>query len=221
MLYKYSIYGKFKIENPLALELIKSPSLQRLKDIDQVGFLPVFEKILSQKIKKLTRFEHSLGVFILLRKFKASFEEQIAGLLHDVSHGVFSHAIDYVVDEGSEKDQSFQDKILKSFIKNSEIPSIFKKYNLNLDYILEKENFPLLEKDLPDLCADRIDYSLRSAVCNGVISKKEVKYFLKNLSVYNNLWVFKNFQSAKKYAKLFYFLNKVYYSGFALSLIHI
>jgi len=215
MIYKDRIYGKIKIENPLVLELIKSPSLQRLKDIDQVGFLPVFEKILSQKIKKLTRFEHSLGVFILLRKFKASFEEQIAGLLHDVSHSVFSHAIDYVVDEGSEKDQSFQDKILKSFIKNSEIPSIFKKYNLNLDYILEKENFPLLEKDLPDLCADRIDYSLRSAVCNGVILKKEVKYFLKNLSVYNNLWVFKNFQSAKKYAKLFYFLNKVYYSGFA------
>jgi len=214
MIYRDRIYGKVKIEEPLILELIKSPSLQRLKGIDQVGYLPFYSKLHSQKFDKITRFEHSLGVFILLKKLKAPFKEQIAGLLHDLSHGVFSHAIDYVVKAGSEKDHSFQDSIFEKFLKNSEIPSILKKHGFDLNYILNKNNFPLLEKQLPDLCADRIDYSLRNAVCNKIISKRKVNYFLKNLSVENNFWLFKNFQSAKKYTNLFFHLNTVHYAGF-------
>jgi HD superfamily phosphohydrolase len=214
MIFQDKIYGKVKIESPLILELINSPSLQRLKDIDQVGYLPLYQKFYPQKIKKITRFEHSLGVFILLKKFQAPFEEQIAGLLHDISHGVFSHALDYVFKEGSEKNHTFQDNIFEDFIKNSEIPSILSKYGIKLDSILNKNNLPLLERELPDLCADRIDYSLRNAICNQEATKKEIDYFLKNLLMENNLWVFKNFQSAQKYAKLFYRLNKLYYSGF-------
>jgi hypothetical protein len=215
MIYRDRIYGKVEITQPVILELIKSPSFKRLKGIDQVGYLSLYSKLHSQKIEKLTRFEHSLGVFILLKKFKASFEEQIASLLHDISHGVFSHAIDYALKEGSEKDQSFQDKIFEKFFKKSEIPSILKKHNFDPNYFLKKENFPLLEKELPDLCADRIDYSLRSAVCNKIASKKEIDYFLENLSVEQNIWVFKNFRSAKKYANLFLKLNRIYWAGFS------
>ena len=213
MIFHDKIYGKVKIESPLILELIHSPSLQRLKEINQVGYLPLYQKFYSQKIKKITRFEHSLGVFILLKKFEAPFDEQIAGLLHDISHGVFSHALDYVFKEGSEKNHNFQDSIFENFLKSSEIPSILSKYGIKLNFILNKNNFPLLEKELPDLCADRIDYSFRNAICNQEATKKEIDYFLKNLSVENNLWVFKNFQNAKKYAKLFFRLNKFYYSG--------
>ena len=214
MIFQDKIYGKIKIEFPLVLELVNSPSFQRLREIDQVGYLPLYQKFYPQKIKKITRFEHSLGVFILLKKFQAPFEEQIAGLLHDISHGVFSHALDYVFKEGSEKNHTFQDNIFEDFIKNSEIPSILSKYGIKLDSILNKNNLPLLERELPDLCADRIDYSLRNAICNQEATKKEIDYFLKNLLMENNLWVFKNFQSAKKYAKLFYRLNILYYSGF-------
>jgi len=215
MIFQDRIYGKIKIESPLVLELVNSPSFQRLREIDQVGYLPLYQKFYPQKIKKITRFEHSLGVFILLKKFGAPFEEQIAGLLHDISHGVFSHALDYVFKEGSEKNHTFQDNIFEDFIKNSEVPSILSNHDFRFDFILDKTKFPLLEKELPDLCADRIDYSLRNAICNQEATKKEIDYFLKNLSVENNLWVFKNFQSAKKYAKLFYRLNKIYYSAFA------
>jgi len=150
----------------------------------------------------------------LLEKFGAPFEEQVAGLLHDISHGAFSHVLDYVFKEGSEKKHTFQDDIFESFLKNSEIPSILSKYGIKLEFILDKNNLPLLEKELPDLCADRIDYSLRNAIYNQEATKKEIDYLLKNLSIKNNLWIFENFQSAQKYAKLFYRLNKFYYSGF-------
>ena len=44
----------------------------------------------------MTRFEHSLGVFALLRRLRAPRREQVAGLLHDISHTAFSHAVDFV-----------------------------------------------------------------------------------------------------------------------------
>ena len=56
-------------------------------------------------------------MYALLKKFGASTEEQIAGLIHDVSHSAFSHCIDYVLDEGSEKTHNHQDRIFATFVK--------------------------------------------------------------------------------------------------------
>lgn len=148
---------------------------------------------------------------MLLKIYNTSIEEQVAGLIHDISHSAFSHCIDYVLNVGSEKEHDHQDNIFDEFVRNSEIPKIFRKYNLNLDYILDDRNFPLKEMNLPDLCADRIDYSLRTAAIFGEIENG--KYFTDNLTADNSKWVFKNFESAEKYAELFLKLNINYYAG--------
>jgi len=220
MIYRDRIYGKIKIEEPVILELIKSPSLQRLKGISQGAHCPIFFKILKLPFRKcqLFRFEHSLGVFILLKIFGASLEEQISGLIHDVSVPIFSHAIDYALKEGSEKDHSFHDKIHEEFVKKSEIPKILKKYGFDIDHILNNKNFPLKERPLPDLCADRIDYSLRDGVAYRAISKKEAQAFIKNLEVINNQWVFKDRKWAEKFAKFFKKRNDNFWSGAASAL---
>jgi uncharacterized protein len=208
MIYNDRIYGAIEINEPVILELISSPEIQRLKGIDQVGYFEPYYPETSHK-----RFEHSLGVFILLKKFGAFLEEQIAGLIHDVSHGVFSHCIDYILAEGSPLKHNHQDNVFHDFVKKSGIPSILGKHKIDTDYILDEKNFPLKEQELPDLCADRIDYSLRTGVIYGEIEKNNVDYFLGSLEVRNNKWIFKNFESAKKYAELFSKLNTVYYSG--------
>lgn len=143
--------------------------------------------------------------------YQAPLEEQIAGLIHDASHSAFSHCIDYVLDAGSGKEHNHQDNVFDEFVRKSKIPEIFKKYNFDLEYILDDKNFPLKEKDLPDLCADRIDYSLRTAVVFGEIENGQ--YFIDNLSAENGQWIFKDFESAEKYAELFLKLNANYYAG--------
>jgi gamma-glutamyltranspeptidase len=57
----------------------------------------------------------------------------------------------------------------------------------------------------------RIDYSLRAALIFKEIDNSQ--YFLDNLIVENKQWVFKNFESAKKFAEVFKKLNDYYYAG--------
>lgn len=206
MKYTDRVYGNFEITEPVILELINSPTLQRLKEIDQAGYFePYFPGTAH------SRFEHSIGDYLLLENYGAPIEEQIAGLIHDVSHSAFSHCIDYVLDAGSEKEHNHQDNVFADYVKRSEILLILKKYGFDLDYILEDKNFPLKEKKLPDLCADRIDYSLRTALVLGEI--ENANYFLNSLVAENGNWIFKSFESAKKYAELFLKLNTNYYAG--------
>ncbi|OGZ38916.1 MAG: hypothetical protein A3A94_03290 [Candidatus Portnoybacteria bacterium RIFCSPLOWO2_01_FULL_43_11] len=214
MKYVDRVYGEFKIKEPIILELIESTPLRRLKEIDQAGYRPLWVKPEADAGEyDHSRFAHSVGVYLLLRKYGAPLDEQIAGLIHDVSHSAFSHCIDYVLDSGSEKEQNHQDNLFNSYVKKTEIPEIIKKYGFDLDYILDDKNFPLKEKNLPDLCADRIDYSLKTAVIFGELDDKTKKYLLDNLTTENNNWVFKDFKSAKKYAELFLKLNTDYYAG--------
>jgi HD superfamily phosphohydrolase len=209
------LHGTINISEPVILDIINSPALQRLKDIDQAGFNEPFHPN-----TKHTRFEHSIGVYYLLHKFGASKEEQIAGLIHDVSHAVFSHCIDYALDAGSEKEQSHQDNIFSEFIRKTSIPSILKQYGLDSDYIFNETNFPFLETMLPDLCADRLDYSLRTAIIFKEINKKEALKLLTHIHIKNKQWIFDSAKTAKQYAEIFFIMNDKYYASLSGAVMH-
>ena len=185
---KDRVYGQVNITEPVILELMASGPLQRLKGIKQ-----------SLSNQTVSRYEHSLGVMILLKILKAPLEEQIAGLLHDVPHTAFSHVIDYVF-VSSEHSHEFHEKFHEQMIKKSEIPKILVKYHYNVDKILDEDNFPLLERKLPDLCADRIDYSLRDRIAMGE-DTSQIATYLKNLIVKDNEIVFIDKDVAKNFAQ--------------------
>jgi uncharacterized protein len=102
MLFEDPVYGKIEVNETVLLELINSKPIQRLKGVLQGGLL---YKV--KPWKTMTRFDHSVGVMLLLRIKGASLEEQIAGLLHDISHTAFSHAINFVY---KSKDYDFHEK---------------------------------------------------------------------------------------------------------------
>lgn len=208
MYYTDSVYGTSEIEEPLLLELINSPTLQRLKGIDQAGYFSPYFPGTSR-----SRFDHSLGVYLLLKKYWAPLEEQVAGLIHDVSHGTFSHCLDYIFEEWNQKKQDHQDNIFDEFIKKTDIPAILIKHWFSLENVLDDNRHPLKENNLPDICADRIDYSLRDALKYMVCSSTEITYILDHLIVKDYQRIFTDFASAKKYTDIFYRLNETYYAG--------
>jgi HD superfamily phosphohydrolase len=208
MKYEDRVYGECKIEDGVILDIINNSAFERLKGVDQAGYFEVYFPG-----TKHSRFEHSVGCYLLLKKYNASLKEQIAGLIHDVSHSAFSHTADYVFSQGRGADHNYQDDIFVDFVHHTDIIEILKKYNYDVDEILNEENFPLQETQLPNLCADRIDYSLRGAIVYGIADKDIVQNILKSLCVVDNKWVFDNFDIALQYAKLFKKLNDVYYSN--------
>jgi len=208
MKYIDRIYRENEISEPVVLEIINSPEMQRLKGIDQMGYFEVCFPGTAH-----SRFEHSVGDYLLLKKYGAPIEEQIAGLIHDVSHSVFSHAGDFYFSNGSSEKQDHQDNSFESYVRNSSLPKILEKHDFDLEYILDDKNFPLKENNLPDICSDRIDYSLRDGFIFSIADKNDVQYFLNNLKIENNQWIFSDFESAQKYAKYFKALNDKQYSG--------
>ena len=67
------VYGEQAITEPVLLDLIESPALERLKDVDQAGYFePHFPGT------KHSRFEHSLGACLLLRMYGSPIEQQLA-----------------------------------------------------------------------------------------------------------------------------------------------
>ncbi|MEK4577271.1 MULTISPECIES: HD domain-containing protein [Bacillus] len=190
------IYGEFKVDKVLE-ELILSKPVQRLKGVHQAG-----ASYLMNEKWNVTRFDHSVGAMLLIKKLGGSVEEQIAGLLHDVSHTAFSHVIDYVFDN---KNESYHEEIFSSVVKNSEIPAILSKHGYNYeDILLNDSKWTLLEKSAPELCADRVDYTLRDMYTYGYISLEEAQDFLNDLIEVNGKMILQNIEIAEWFTKTYY-----------------
>ena len=204
MKYIDKIYGEFDLSG-IIVELIETSVFQRLKKIHQGG--AIF--LVNPKINH-TRFDHSIGVMLLIKKLGGSIEEQIAGLIHDISHTAFSHLIDYVLEiEG----EDYHEKRFEEVLKDKELNNILKKYQIEPSKFTELEKYQILEYPLPNLSADRIDYMLRDLFQIGKISKKEISWFLIGLEIFENRVVLKSEEYGRWFQSKYEFLVSEYFSG--------
>lgn len=178
-------------------ELVNSRPIQRLKGIRQGG-----ASFLVNKEWNGTRYEHSVGVMLLCRLLGASLEEQIAGLLHDISHTAFSHVIDLVFEKENE---DYHEEIFHEVVEKSEIPMILAKHGYDYQEVLgDDSRYNILERPLPQLCADRIDYTLRNRFKCGSCSFEEIQIFLNELTVVDKKLCLQTLQTAEWFVKMFY-----------------
>ncbi len=201
------IYGKIEIKEPILMELLKASSVLRLKSISQFGVPDKY-----YHFKNYSRYEHSIGVMILLKKLGATLEEQVAGILHDVSVLTFSHVMDWVFSSGNEGIEDYHDLIHNEFVKRTEIPQILDKYSFAVSRVLDENNFTLLERDKPELCADRIDYALREF--KYWLNPNIVEDCVKGLVNYDGRIVFLNKEIAFDFAINYLKLQTQHWAGF-------
>ncbi|KGX84949.1 HD domain-containing protein [Pontibacillus marinus] len=196
------IYGSFNINEEVLQELLASKPVQRLKGIHQGG-----ASYLVNPEWNVTRYEHSVGVMLLVRMLGGSVEEQAAGLLHDVSHTAFSHVIDFVLDY---ENQDYHEEIFEEVISQSDIPEILERYDFSVEKVMDEENWKILEQPLPDLCADRIDYTLRDMYQQGMMSHKEIDSFLQSLR-FNGEKVYVNDEKVAEWFVRFFYKEVIDY----------
>lgn len=195
------VYSTFTIDSPIALELIHSKPFQRLKHISQLGLPAKY-----YHLEGYSRYEHSIGVYHLLNIMGASEEEQVAGLLHDVSHTAFSHLVDWVI--GDSLTEDYQDKRHLSVLQQKDIAVVLHKFGYTPESIADYHRFSLLEKDIPDLCADRVDYVFRES--SHIIAEKCLSY----LQAHDGEIVFSEEKGALVFANNFLHRQEAHWGGY-------
>ncbi|GAB1195831.1 hypothetical protein BDV37DRAFT_240270 [Aspergillus pseudonomiae] len=161
------IYGEHTISEPVLTELLRCPALLRLAGIGLHG-----QTDLLGTTQTVTRLEHSIGASLLVRKVGASVGEQVAGLLHDISHTVLSHDVDGVL---SKPGESYHEVHKSRYIMTTELPQILTKHGFVDLKPFDEELYPLVEMPAPHLCSDRLDYSLRGAVAFGKLAIEDAR----------------------------------------------
>ena len=166
------IHGYIHVHYKVIWDCINAREFQRLRRIHQLG-----GDFQVYHTAEHTRFSHSLGVYEIvveeieeLSRSLSEYEKcaaMLAGLLHDLGHGPFSHAFEAVSDCHHEQ---FTQRIL---LEDSEIHRILSAADVRLpqdvaDIIGYRYKNDLLNQLVSgQLDADRMDYLLRDAYFTG------------------------------------------------------
>ncbi len=201
------VYGPARIDEPVLLDLLQTAALRRLDGVLQHGITG-----LIGVTRATTRLEHSLGVMLLVRRLGGPLEEQIAALLHDVSHTAFSHVIDYVFD--GHNSQSYHEDMKEEIVAASDLPAALSRHGYDWRDFLHEEAFPLLEQPAPALCADRLDYFLRDSPDLGLTTAAEVQTVLDHLTVHDGRVVMDDLSAARWLAYTFIAADQASWANF-------
>jgi HD superfamily phosphohydrolase len=198
-----TIYGSLEIKENVLIELINNRVVQRLKYIDQYGTLSYY----NNSIKSFSRYDHSIGVLYILKKFNATLEEQVAGLLHDASHTVFSHVGDKVFKQVT-KDKAYQDIAHLWYLNQTDVPEILEKHSLDFKettFLFDKK---ILKRPHPYLDADAIEYILRGGFVEGMLTKEDIMLILDDLNFDGDHWIFNTEKQAKMVGDIALYLSE-------------
>ena len=196
MEYKDDIYGRSQINEPVLIDLMQSQAMQRLHGVLQHGV-----SALIGITDPITRFQHSVGAMLIVRRLQGSLKEQIAALLHDVSHTAFSHVIDHVLH--NPESQSYHDEMKAQYMVDTDLPEILAAHGYDWTEFIDEEQYPILEQPSPRLCADRIDYTLRDTVGLGLATLAENQRVVDALVVANGRIAINDLDIARWFAKTY------------------
>jgi HD superfamily phosphohydrolase len=199
------VYGDSSITDPDLLNLIHCPTFLRLRGIRQAG-----PSAIAFPFKTVTRYEHSLGVHVLLRRLGADRREQVAGLLHDISHTAFSHAVDFVI---SSEEQDHHEQLKPILLNRSDVTAALAEIGFRPADFYDDSIYPLLERPLPGLCADRLDYFMRDGLACGGVDRRDVERFLGALEVVDSTIVLTDLAVARDMVARFAAMNQEWWAG--------
>lgn len=132
-----------------------------------------------------SRFQHSVGVGLIVWHFTRNEAQAAAGLLHDVSTPVFAHVVDFL--NGDHLTQTSTEDGTAALIAGSpEIRRVLVAHGLTPDLVSDYHRYPIADNDSPRLSADRLEYTLGNAVNYGFITIAQARTFYRDLIVVLN-----------------------------------
>ena len=189
------IHGFITI-TPLMLSIIDTPEMQRLRELKQLGATYLVFPSATH-----TRFEHSLGVSHLAGELMRSLQKnqpelkiterdieltRIAGLVHDIGHGPFSHLYDdQVISKDEPKHEERGCALFQAMCSKYELPLTEEEvvkiqrmvnpdgelYTSNESWVNDHKDYwryQIVNNELCQLDVDKMDYIRRDCYYLGI-----------------------------------------------------
>lgn len=175
--FKDPVHGYIYVSDPLIWDLINTREMQRLRRIRQLG-----TSYVTYPGGEHSRFSHSLGVYEVVRQIVQAFARNAydwpsevnllvmaSGLLHDIGHAPFSHALEKVI---GLRHEVWSERIILD--PSTEVHQVLAAHSPGMAEdvaaIIGKTHPNKLAVSLVSgqLDADRLDYLMRDSIYTGV-----------------------------------------------------
>lgn len=170
---------------PVLAQLCSTPPMQRLQDVGmncgcEYTSFPKFRQCASY-----SRYDHSLGVGLIVWHFTQDEKQAVSGLLHDISTPVFAHVVDfmngdYLTQESTELDT---EQVIRS---SAELLRVLEEFGLSVPEVCDYHVYPIADNDTPRLSSDRLEYTFGNALNFGFADKDKLSELYRDLRVGTN-----------------------------------
>ena len=160
------------------------PMLQRLKNVGLLcgtDWTPLYKNRFYY-----SRFDHSVGVALIIWHFTHDKAQTISGLLHDVSTPVFSHVSDFR--KGDALTQTETEGSNESIIRSDKgLAALLEQDGLTVEQVEDYHKYPIADNEIPQLSSDRLEYMFPSGMAlDGSWDLPSVKRAYEDLEVLRN-----------------------------------
>lgn len=155
-------------------EMAGTPAMLRLKNIGMHCGCEYTQFANYAGTRPYSRWEHSVGVALIIWNFTHDMAQAVAGLLHDIASPTFAHVVDFL--HGDYITQEYTEDGTEKIIKASpELTALLEKYSLTVARVRDYHMYPIADNDSPRLSADRLEYTLGNALAHDLADVDEIR----------------------------------------------
>ncbi len=164
---------------------METPCMQRLRHVGMNCGCEYTSFPRFAGLEPYSRFDHSVGVALIVWHFTHDEKQAVAGLLHDVASPVFAHVVDFL--KGDYLVQESTEDGTRTIIGDDEaLQRVLSAHGLVTDDVCDYHIYPIADNDSPKLSADRLEYTLGNLLNYRIRTIGEVRAFYGDLSVGTN-----------------------------------
>ena len=195
-------------------EFMETPQLKRLQNIGMNCGCEYTSFPRFRRLSPYTRFDHSVGVAMIVWHFTQDPAQAVAGLLHDIATPVFAHVVDFMRGDYM-KQESTESGTAKMISTSNELQKILGRYGLTNEAVCDYHIYPVADNETPRLSADRLEYTIGNSINYGISTPEELHSIYSELTVGKNEdgqdeLVFSSLQTAEKFADIALQCSKIY-----------
>ena len=197
-------------------EAAEAPAMTRLQNVGmncgcEYTRFPIFANLAPY-----SRFDHSMGVALIVWHFTGDMAQAMSGLLHDIATPTFAHVVDFL--HGDHMTQESTESATSAMIRaDANLCATLERRQLPFEAVEDYHRYPIADNDSPKLSADRLEYTLGNGVNFGLITRQQAAAYYADLTVGTNEHgepelVFRHADIARAFAETALQCSKIYIS---------